>query len=81
MVNGQTSGFKLKRIASYVMQEDALHAALTVRTLVYRGLRVHGSCTVKGFINTEVPAGRPHKQPLPAYILCVRLLSDSMISE
>jgi ABC-type multidrug transport system ATPase subunit len=30
MVNGQSEGYKLKHIASYVMQDDALHAALTV---------------------------------------------------
>jgi ABC-type multidrug transport system ATPase subunit len=30
MINGQKEGFKLKHIASYVMQDDALHAALTV---------------------------------------------------
>jgi ABC-type multidrug transport system ATPase subunit len=30
MINGQKEGFKLKHIASYVMQDDVLHAALTV---------------------------------------------------
>lgn len=69
MVNGQTSGFKLKRIASYVMQEDALHAALTVRTLVYRGVAI---CCTGPLINTEVSTGRPQKHsifPLTYYAL------------
>jgi ABC-type Fe3+/spermidine/putrescine transport system ATPase subunit len=77
-VNGQAEGFKLKQLASYVMQEDALHPALTVRSVNCAwslGFEPHDTQPLSAppVCSLRLSTARPHPQVHETIMFSARL--------